>query len=383
MENVHTKVSNMDTKMASTDTKLKNLETKMANFQMNMEGKLQQVNDEMRRSLNEVKEGFDLLKEKVLEKMEDNERRPEEIIRDDKASDRNEGQYILVAGDDRTNSVEIFNHRRRSWSLLKPMPENRCRATSFVYDNQAIVAGGCSLNPIFDNMIRMSIHPVPDISNNWSDFAAKLPAKMYAHSSVVYNDSLFVTGGYCEDVHTFSNSIHKVELKPPHIVTLVSNMPETRFCHSTILCDDNILIIGGKKSWNCKNSLSSVLRYDIKKNECHQLPDLPYPVSEMATVKSGENAVIIGGADKEENALNNVFIYDMKTGNSHMLPSMIHKRMGCAAVVIENTIVVLGGWGGWEGNSLNSVECFNFERFSWEELPAMSEGKLWTTAVVI
>ena len=77
---------------------------------------------------------------------------------------------------------------------------------------------------------------------------------------------------------------------------------------------------------NYKDNLSSVLSYDIETNECQQLPELPYPVSGMATVKWGENVVIIGGADKDFKALNNVIIYNVKTGNSHMLPPMLRKR---------------------------------------------------------
>ncbi len=204
------------------------------------------------------------------------------------------------------------------------------------------VAGGY-WSDFEDNMIRMNIHPVPDLSINWSDFAAKLPARMYGHSGVVYKDSLFVTGGFNEDQRVYSDCIHEVQLQPPYAVKLLSKMPEPRAYHNTLLCDDSILIVGGKKSSNCKDNLSSVLSYDIKKNECQQLPALPYGVSEMATVKWAENVVIIGGADKDGEALNNVMIYNVKTGNSHMLPPMLHKRRGCMAVVIENTIVVLGG----------------------------------------
>jgi N-acetylneuraminic acid mutarotase len=198
----------------------------------------------------------------------------------------------------------------------------------------------------------------------------------------VYKDSLLVTGGVNADQEVFSDCIYEVQLKPPYTVKLVSKMPQPRLHHSTVLCDDSILIVGGRKSLDCKNNLSSVLSYDIKKNECQQLPELPYPVSEMATVKWAENVVIIGGADKDDKPLNNVIIYNIKTGNSHMLPPMLYKRSRCMAVVIENTIVVLGGWDE-RGNDLKSVEGFSFERFSWEELPEMKEGKYLATAVVI
>ena len=388
LKNLNTKMANLHTKMANTDTKLKNMNTKMANLQANVEAKFEAVNDEvrgMRTSLNEVKDGFEHLKEAVLEKIESKERKQEEITRDVSATarGRRENQHIFVAGGcSGRNSVEIFNYRQRLWSPLQPMPGDRYRASSFVYNNHVTLAGGlCGLDFV-DNMIRMNIQPVPDLSVNWSDFAAKLPAKMFKHSSLVYKGSLFVSGGYNEDQDFYFDCIHEVQLKPPYTVKLVSKMPEPRVDHCTVLCDGNILIVGGRKSFDYKDNLSSVLRYDIKKNECQQLPDLPYAVSEMAMVKWAENVVIIGGVDEDGNVLNKVIIYNTKTGNSHMLPPTLHKRRGCAAVVIENTIVVLGG-SDEKWNALKSVESFSFECFSWKELPDMKEGRYQGTAIVI
>ena len=260
------------------------------------------------------------------------------------------------------------------------MPKYRQNASSFVYNNHLTLAGGLCPGWV-DNMIQMNIHLVPDLATNWTDFAAKLPSRMYLQRSVVYKDSLFVTGGYNADQDVYSDCIHEVKLKPPYTVKLLSKMPEPRTCHSTVLCDDSILIVGGRKTGYSKDNVSSVLSYDIKNNECQQLPELPYPVSAMATLKWGENLVIIGGTDKDGKALNKVIIYNVKTGNSHILPPMLHKREGCMAVVIENTIVVMGGrdkrW-----NALKSVEGFSFDRYTWEELPEMNE-RVWSTAVVI
>ena len=375
-----TKLENLDTNLKNVDTKVTKMDTKMANLQANVEAKFEAVNNEVRGmgiSLNEVKDGFHQLKEAVLEKTESKERKQEEITRDvsGTASGGRENQHIFVAGGLLKSSVEIFNYRQRLWSLLKRMPAERYGASSFVYNNHVTVAGGRSRCAV-DNMIQMNIHPVPDLSINWTVFGAKLPVKLFVHSSVVYKDSLFVTGGYNADMDV-SDCIYEVQLKPPYAVKLVSKLPEPRVRHSTVLCDDSILIVGGRKSAACKDNLSSVLSYDIKKNECQQLPALPYPVSEMATVKWAENVVIIGGADKDSKALNNVIIYNVKTGNSHMLPPMLHKREGCMAVVIENTIIVLGGQG------LKSVEGFSFQSYLWEELPDMKESRWLATAVVI
>ncbi len=264
--NTVTKFKNMDTKLKIVDTKMAKMDTKIANLQANVEAKFEAVNNEvrgMRISLNEVEAGFDHLKEAVLEKIESKERKKEENTRDVRgtASGGRENQHIFVAGGWGVDSVEIFNYRQRFWSLLKPMPGLRNGASSFIYNNHVTVTRGLSTDctvsaDSFDNMIRMNIHPVPDLSVNWSGFAAKLPARMQAYSSVVYKDSLFLTGGYNEDQGEFSDCIHEVQLKSPYTVRLVSKMPEPRAGHSVVLCGDSILIVGGRKSGYCRDNLA-------------------------------------------------------------------------------------------------------------------------------
>ena len=387
LANNNTEIKNMNTNIANMGTKMAQTGTKMENINANMEARFEAVNNEvrgMRMSLNEMKDGLDHFKEAVLEKIESKERKQEEITGDvsGAASGERENKHIFVAGGEGENSVEIFNYPQRLWSLLKPMPKYRQSASSFVYNNHVTLAGGFCHGDFVDNMIQMNIQQVPDLATNWTDFSAKLPSRMFSHRSVVHKDSLFVTGGFNVDQSVCSDCIHEVKLKPPYTVKLLSKMPEPRARHCTVLCDDSILIVGGTKTKYYEDNLSSVLSYDIKNNECQQLPELPYPVRDMATVKWGENVVIIGGTDEDGKVLNNVIIYNAKTGHSHMLPPMLHKRKGCMAVVIVNTIVVIGGSDG-RRNVLKSVESFSFDRYTWEELPDMNEHRVWSTAVVI
>jgi N-acetylneuraminic acid mutarotase len=202
---------------------------------------------------------------------------------------------------------------------------------------------------------------------------------MESHSSVLYNDQLIVTGG--RNKNEVSDCIHEVQLVPPYNMKPLSRMPEPRRNHCTEIFGDSLFIVGGRTTGYSRDNLSSVVLYDIKKNDCKQLAPLPYEVSSMATVKWGENIVVIGGMNKRGQAIDTVVIYNVKTGHNNMLPAMRFKRCGCTAVVIENSIVVLGGWG--EQGNLKSVEAFNFESYSWVELPEMSEGRNSHTAVVV
>ena len=353
---------------------LANLEKKITNTEKNLEGKLEIVNNEVKGLKTAILEAFDQMKD-VLVKMEDNIK---EKVRNAPSGDR---ENIIVAGGVRNDSVEMFNWRQRTWSPLQSMPKKRRGATSFVYNNQVVIAGGwCPFDEV-DNMITMNVDPRPDLSTHWGECAVKLPAKLACHSSVLCKDKLMVTGGYGENAT--SDKIHEVQIVPPYTVKTLSRMPEPRRSHCTEIFDDSLLILGGKKTGHCRDNLSSVVLYDIKTNVCKQLAPLPYEVSNMATVRWGNNVVVIGGIDKRGKALNTVIMYNVKTEQSHILPPITYKRYGCTAVVVENNIVVLGGYGEPEEVIMKSVESFNFERYTWQELPEMFQGRWWHTAVVV
>ena len=366
----------METHMQNTDTimetRMANVETKM----VNIEGKLEAVNNEVKGLKTALVEAFDQMKD-VLVKMEDNIKENARKVRNAPSGDR---ENIIVAGGVENDSVEMFNWRQRTWSSLQSMPKKRHGATSFVYNNQLVVAGGyCDGTGRVDDMIKMNVDPHPDLSIHWSDCPIKLPATLVHHSSVLYNEKLMVTGGY--DGNAISDKIHEVQVVPPYTVKTLSRMPGPRQRHCTEIFDDSLLILGGTTTGSCQNSLSIVVLYDIKNNVCKQLKPLPYEVSEMASVRWGDNVVVLGGCNKRYNALNTVVMYNVTTEQSHMLPSMRYKRGACTAVVVENNIVVLGGWG--DGRPMKSGEVFNFERNTWQELPEMSQARDYHTAVVV
>ena len=275
----------------------------------------------------------------------------------------------------------MFKWRQRTWSSSQSIPNTRWGATSFVHNNQVVIAGGyCRGSGLVDDMIRMNADPHPDRSTRWSEFLVKLPANLQHHSSVLYDDKLMVTGGV--DGVATSDKIHEVKVVPPYTLKTLSRVPESRQGHCTEIFNDSLLIIGGKTTCACNDSLSSVVLYDIKNNFCKQLTTLPCEVSDMATVRWGDNVVVIGGIDKRGRTLNKVIMYNVKTQQSHMLPPIMRcERFGYAGVVVENSIVVLGRYG--DQGELKTVECFNFECNTWHELPEMSVARYHHTAVVV
>jgi hypothetical protein len=346
--------------------------------------RLEADNVEMKRSLNEITKQLERMTQQTSHEVQ-----AEEMKKDIAEGGMDREPKVLIAGGsngrENLNSVEMFSLLNVTWTPLKPMKESRQRASSVVHNNHIFVMGGVGQRRRgIKSIEKLSLNAVyVDQSITWENVLAELPAPSNGHCSVVYNGRLIVIGGYDGSKRAFSDSITEISLVPPYTSKLLATMPQARYLHGVAMFGDKILILGGRASLsNCRTNLASVLLYDITKNECKELAALPYPVSEMATVKWGNDSVIVvGGADSNTQPLNKVLLYNIKTQKSRMLPDMKYKRRGCVAAVVRDTVIVMGGISE-RRNYLKSVECFQFDRYSWQELPEMQEARYFATAVV-
>jgi N-acetylneuraminic acid mutarotase len=346
--------------------------------------RLEADNVEMKRSLNEITKQLERMMQQTSHEVQ-----AEEMKKDIAEGGMDREPKVLIAGGSNggeyTNSVEMFSLLNVTWTPLKPMKEGRQGASSVVHNNQMFVMGGLGQSRRgIKSIEKLSLNAVQvDQSITWESVLAELPAPLFGHCSVVYDGRLIVIGGFDHSKCAYSNSITEISLVPPYTSKLLATMPHIRYLHGVAMFTDKILILGGKvEDLFCDTNLASVLLYDITKNECKELAALPYPVSEMATVKWGDDSVIIaGGVDSNRQPLNKVLLYNIKTQKSRMLPDMKYKRKGCVAAVVGDTVIVMGGQDE-RRKYLKSVECFQFDRYSWQELPEMQEARYLATAVV-
>jgi hypothetical protein len=208
--------------------------------------------------------------------------------------------------------------------------------------------------------------------------AEELPYKGDDHQTVVYEQHIIHIGGFNYDQRRRSDVISELQLTSPVTMKKLCQMPEPRGCHGAEIFEDKVMILGGED--RIGRPLNSVLEFDVKKNECKEMPPLSHPLTRMATVCWRDQVVVLGGCDKDRQALNDVFMYDCKTGKTTALPSMLEKRFGCCAIITGNTIVVMGGENEKE---LSSVECFTMGGSTWEYLPAMNEARSRAVAEVL
>ena len=244
---------------------------------------------------------------------------------------------ILVAGGldsdgNKLKSVERFSWKKNVWERVSSINVGRAGGTSFVYENQVFVAGGC-INPVIEVLNLNESQP------QWKNSEAKLPFTCHILRSVVYQNRpvLFCACGK-------SDHCTELCLTAPYTCKKLCEMLEVPKKYYTVVAFEHKVLIFGGRNAKDGNYLEDVLEFDLTTREFKVLPSLPGVVSGMAGVRWGDQAVLIGGYD-EDGSSKKVFMYDSKTGNITELPSMLEKRTGCAAVITGNTIVVMGGKG--------------------------------------
>jgi hypothetical protein len=281
---------------------------------------------------------------------------------------------ILVAGgcDRRGNalkSVERFSWKKNAWERMSSMSVGREGATSFVYENQLFVAGGCDSRVI-------EVLNLNEDSMQWDESVAKVPYHCKYLRSVVYQNR---AGFFCRCKKT--DYCAELCLTAPYTCKQLCNMAEpARINYTVVAFEHKVLIFGGRSATN-KNQLDSVLEFDVSTKEFKVMPSLPRALEEPAALRWGDEAILIGGGD-EAGQTNKVFMYNSKTGNTTELPPMNEERCGCAAVITGNTIVVMGGRGKTTGR-VRSVEAFTLGGYSWRYLPAMNDIRSAATATVL
>ena len=357
MEEVKEKIEGIDGEIEKVDEKIKGIDTKMEKKM----GKTAADVDDLKRMMIQMFEKLRFL---------------ENTIQISSAVNYASNAFledILVAGgwdsdNNRLKSVERFSWKKYVWERVSSMNIGRVGPTSFVYENQVFVLGGC-FGPSIE-VLNLNEDPP-----KWKLSETTLPYNCSLLRSVVYQGRAVL---FC--ACSRSDYCTELCLSPPYTCKQLCEMPEPlRKEHTVVAFKYKVFIFGGKDVED-GNLLEDVLEFDFTTREFKVMPSLPSAIINMAGVRWGDQAVLIGGYGKDGPA-KKVLMYDSKTGKTTELPSMLEERSGCAAVITGNTIVVLGGKG--ESGRVRSVEAFTLGGYSWRYLPVMNDIRSVLTATVL
>ncbi|XP_046841910.1 beta-scruin-like [Xenia sp. Carnegie-2017] len=360
--------------MTESRTEIKDVQQNLSAYQRKSKKEIEDVQQNLTKVSKEI-EQWNATTLQMLEKMKRIEQRvlalpsPVEIVWNSVRKD------IFVAGgypSSSLKSAEIFNWKEKKWIKFASMENGHGGASSFIKNNTLFVAGGYGCKSVD----KMNLNQLP---LTFQTFPGKLPCEWYAHQTVVYKQKVLYIGGFIVGKET-SDIIYEVQISGNKHLEEFCHMPEPRQDHKAVVVDDKVFIFGGCAKGS--QPLSSVLEFDPKIPELKEMTPLPHPLIGMATVQWRDQVVLLGGYDGSE-TLNNVIMYDSKTGKSMPIPSMLEKRSECCAVIIGDTIVVMGGKND-KGEVLKSVEYFTMgSSSSWDKLPLMNEPRKEAIAEVL
>ena len=307
---------------------------------------------------------------------------------------RPQGNIVVVGGQsgvkDCLNSVEMYSLVNRAWRKLSPMQQSRASPTAHFYNGQVMVTGGQHQGSHTRNIEYIHIHKKMERScpDEFSSFVPQLPIRCAGHKTAIINHHLWMVGGCNYDLSNCkwhdSNVIYAMSIKSPHTCKVKCQLPTPLSYHGLEIVNGNeLLIIGGSPTGFVCNTVDTVLLYNTVTSTLRELHPLPFPMLDMATVKHGDDVIIIGGHNKDGEELNTVFKYNCKKNKCEQLPGMKYKRSECAAVISGNKVFVMGGYNKEQLGCLSSVECFDLDDQVWYELPSMSEAKNKIAAVLV
>ena len=393
---VENKFGGMENKFEKVENRLERMENKFENKLGEMENKFKNRFEEMQNRFEKVENQLLNVDDPRLKDIKDRQHEAMhdmESARSDQATpvdtnsdlkdakNPNELAFFVAGGYGEEgkplNSAEIFDKTTNSWIELKPMNKSRADASSVVYNGQVLVTGGTfDDSNIMSSIEQFSRNVNPLVPPCWSYFSVNLPKALRGHRSVLYNDRMFVIGGFDEEKKKYSDMIYEIQLRFPFTTKVLAKLPSPRLMEGcgVVLSNDKILIFGGGESWD--KATAKVTMYDITKNEFQELAPLLSAVWNMATVKFGENVFLAGNSDQfySLGVKSTVVSYNIERQKSAMLPSMKHARSKCCAVVDGNSLVVMGGTC-QGGGLLNSVEAFDFRSSKWRNLPSMNKAR--------
>ncbi|XP_028404579.1 uncharacterized protein LOC114527147 [Dendronephthya gigantea] len=286
---------------------------------------------------------------------------------------------ILVLGGNNKmslNSVEMYSNSCATWVNLQPTIKCRVSSTAHFFKGKILVTGGHCDGTAMGSLEYMDLS-----QGQWFPFPHELPVKCHGHKSFILNDHLWVIGGML-DRQPCSNTVYVMMLTRPYTSKLMCELQQPLAYHGIEVFDVDIVILGGSTSGYHNDAVDDVSLYSTTKNKIQRVQALPFPIMDMATVKHGDDIVIIGGRNQRNEILNSVFKYNYKKCTCEWLPNMKSRRAECAAAIFENKIYVMGGFN-FENGYLNSVECLDLENQIWEDMPPLGEPKNKITAVYV
>lgn len=249
------------------------------------------------------------------------------------------------------NSVEIYDPRDDRWSLGKEMPSIRSGAMAVTLNNKIYVIGGGFKKPDGKFVFLKKVEIYDPYTNEWENGPDLIIPHDYPAIAVL-NDNIYIIGGHHPNAteggpktDPGSNFCEMLDIGMGKW-SEIAPLPTPRFGHSAIVLNGEIVTTGGVAfTSNGFNNFDIAEVYNIGAKAWRRELSLSLPWTAAAHASSVLNGkiYIFGGYSGAE-IHDRVACYDPSLKRWKELQPMDKPRAAMPAVVIDDTIYLIGGW---------------------------------------
>ncbi len=227
------------------------------------------------------------------------------------------------------DTVEVFDpsHPDNGWTVLPQKLNNtRCRHASAALNGKIYVAGGIhSSGGSAVDSVEVFDPSHPD--NGWTEHASSMTIPRRTHSMVRLGSDLpFVV------TPTTNTSVFTADVSTP-----VPDMDTTLVRHQTVVHNNIIYVLGGR-TVTSNDSLDTMYAFNTETSTWGtSLPSMVSPRKDFSAVVVDDSIYVIGGDSVT------VDIYNTETATWSSGVQIPNVRIGCCAAVVDGTIYVVGG----------------------------------------
>ena len=265
---------------------------------------------------------------------------------------------------------EVYECRAgKDWSQLPDCPYSHC---PLVIVNKLLTLVGGSQQDVYSNKLISLTGEGPSARKKWTEEFSPMPTKRSNTAVICTGTSLIVAGGQGRGVPVMS-TVEVMNTWTSQWST-AAHLPEPMWAASTTMCGDRVYILGG---WDknrsvfvcslsallhsCKSKSSTLTKRRFKSHSARddggvwkRLANLP--VTWFACVSFNSQLLVIGGLDSDNKPIKDVHVYNPTTDSWEVVSHMLAARRQCfAAVLPDNQLIVVGGIADG-GDSTDTVE---------------------------
>ncbi|XP_068739435.1 uncharacterized protein [Montipora capricornis] len=171
------------------------------------------------------------------------------------------------------------------------------------------------------------------------------------------------------------------------------DMQVPRWRHQVVVCDDNLLVIGGLRDVCVKEPISAFVEmFSGQTNVWVPVPQQPavrdIEIDSFGAVSTGSRVLVVGGIDSKANkCTSSVYSIEFGEDTSRVVPlsSLLVPRAGHCLVTIGDCAYTIGGFQTpfthTPPDGLKVVECYDLEGDAWNVVQPMNERRVFAAAV--